>query len=414
MVHALSFASGRVTYANRFVATHDKRKEDRFERRLYSTFVTPTPGGPLRRFLRRKHHKNPANTNVVAHAGSLFALCEAGWPYRLNAADLSTVGEDNLGVLTRDDFYSAHPKLDEKTGELWNFGISYGRVSYLNIYTTTAEGVTARRLRVPMPMPAFVHDFALTPTKAVFVLPPLVLPKLPLGLLLGQLPFGQSLHFVPRLGTRIGIIDRQTGETRWYRADPRMLFHTIAAWDGGDEVVVDVCACPNAHVIETLGAVMAPRNTVPLVSGPSWPERFRIAADGTVTRRRLSNTPLEFPRMLAASPSSQEGRVFGVSWRDGTVYPGVPVALDLASNRVQLGSTTAAQFAGECVPVKKRNATGNECWLLTLVLDAARRSTDLEILDGGDIAAPPVAKIRLPHMVPFGFHGAWVDARPQG
>jgi len=269
MVQALTFAAGRVTYANRFVATHDKLKEDRFERRLYSTFVTPTPGGPLRRFLRRKHHKNPANTNVVVHAGSLFALCEAGWPYRLDPTDLSTESEDNLGVLTRDDFYSAHPKLDEATGELWNFGVSYGRLSYLNIYTTTRDGVTARRFRVPMPTPAFVHDFALTPTKAVFVLPPLVLPNAPLALLLGQRAFGASLHFRPQLGTRIGVVDRESGEGRWYRADPRMLFHTIAAWDDGREVVVDVCACPDAHVVDTLAAVMAPRNTVPLVSGPS-------------------------------------------------------------------------------------------------------------------------------------------------
>lgn len=408
MVHALSFADGRVTYANRFVATHDKRTEDRFERRLYSTFAAPTPGGPLRRFLRRKHHKNPANTNVILHAGSLFALCEAGWPYRLNPADLSTMGEDNLGVLTRDDFYSAHPKLDPATGELWNFGISYGRLSYLNIYTTTAEGVTTRRFRLPMPMPAFVHDFALTPTKAVFVLPPLVLPSVPIGLLLGQQPFGASLRYQPRLGTRIGVIDRTSGEARWYRADPRMLFHTIAAWDEGAEVVVDVCASRDAHVVETLAAVMAPRNTVPLISGPSWPERFRIAADGTVTRRRLSNTPLEFPRMVAASPSSSQGTVFGISWRDDAVYPSAPVALDLGANRAQFGSTRATQFAGECVPVRKSDGGGDDCWLLTLVLDAARHCTELNLLDGNDVAAPPLAVVSLPHLLPFGFHGSWV------
>jgi len=410
MVHAFRFADGGVTYTNRFVATHDKLTEDRFERRLYSTFLTPTPGGPLRRFLRRHHHKNPANTNVVFHAGTFFALCEAGWPYRLDADDLSTFGEDNLGVLTRGDFYSGHPKLDEKTGVLWNFGISYGRRSYLNIFTTTSDGATTRRFRLPMPMPAFVHDFALTATKAVFVVPPLVLPKAPLGLLLGQRPFGTSLHFRPRLGTRIGVVDRQSGEARWYQAPPRMLFHTIAAWDEGDELVVDVCACRDAHVIDTLAAVMAPHNTVPLVSGPSWPERFRIARDGSVAHRRLSNVPFEFPRMLAASASSDEGRVFGVSWREGSVYPSTPVAFNLRTQLASFGSTLRGRFAGECVPVRNAGAGGDRCWLLTLVLDAERRRTELHVLDGDDVPAPPVAVAKLPHIVPFGFHGAWVAA----
>ena len=43
------------------------------------------------------------------------------------------------------------------------------------------------------------------------------------------------------------------------------------------------------------------------------------------------------------------------------------------------------------------------------MLDAQARSTELRVLDGADIAAPPVATVRLPHAVPFGFHGNWVE-----
>lgn len=102
--------------------------------------------------------------------------------------------------------------------------------------------------------------------------------------------------------------------------------------------------------------------------------------------------------------------MFGISWRDGSVYPGVPVMLDLSTNRARIGSATAAQFAGECVPVRSGEANG--CWLLTLVLDAERGCSELHVLDGKDIAAPPVAVARLPHVIPFGFHGTWIDAKP--
>ena len=73
----------------------------------------------------------------------------------------------------------------------------------------------------------------------------------------------------------------------------------------------------------------------------------------------------------------------------------------------------AHQIAGEPVPVTKTGATADEeCWLPTLVLDADAGRTEVWVLDGADVAAPPVAVVPLPHIVPFGFHGNWVRAAP--
>jgi 8'-apo-carotenoid 13,14-cleaving dioxygenase len=67
------------------------------------------------------------------------------------------------------------------------------------------------------------------------------------------------------------------------------------------------------------------------------------------------------------------------------------------------------------VPVSKVNAASEaDVWLLTLVLDGASRTTELRVLDGSDVTAPPVATVRLPHVVPFGFHGNWVSAARPG
>jgi carotenoid cleavage dioxygenase len=71
----------------------------------------------------------------------------------------------------------------------------------------------------------------------------------------------------------------------------------------------------------------------------------------------------------------------------------------------------AHQIAGEPVPVTKAGATSDDdVWLLTLVLDAQARRSEVWVLDGADVAAPPVAVVPLPHVVPFGFHGNWVRA----
>jgi carotenoid cleavage dioxygenase len=42
------------------------------------------------------------------------------------------------------------------------------------------------------------------------------------------------------------------------------------------------------------------------------------------------------------------------------------------------------------------------------VYDEATDSSDLVVLDASDMGAAPVAKVKLPQRVPFGFHGSWV------
>ena len=47
-------------------------------------------------------------------------------------------------------------------------------------------------------------------------------------------------------------------------------------------------------------------------------------------------------------------------------------------------------------------------YLLSFIYDRRSHSSALWILDAGSLAAPPVAKIKLPVRVPQGFHGVWV------
>jgi 8'-apo-carotenoid 13,14-cleaving dioxygenase len=57
----------------------------------------------------------------------------------------------------------------------------------------------------------------------------------------------------------------------------------------------------------------------------------------------------------------------------------------------------------------------DDCWILTVVYDAAADASELCILDAQDISGPEVARIELPQRVPFGFHGNWVpDASVPG
>jgi carotenoid cleavage dioxygenase-like enzyme len=44
-----------------------------------------------------------------------------------------------------------------------------------------------------------------------------------------------------------------------------------------------------------------------------------------------------------------------------------------------------------------------------VVIDAETGTTELVILDSSVVEGPPRARIQLPHIVPPGFHGAWLQ-----
>jgi len=412
MVHALTVEGGRVTYRNRFVATAGRVAEESAKKRLYGGFATRGPGSAMDRFLRRGARKNPANTNIVFHAGKLLALCEAGRPHRLDPETLATIGEDDMsGTLPPSTAYSAHPKLDPDTGEMWNFGVSYGKDAVIHVYRTTKDGHTNVAAKVTLPAAAMVHDYALTKTRAVFVIAPIVLPRVPLGLLFGQRSYAESLRYRPELGVSIAVVDRASGETRWWKTDPFMMFHTVNAWDDGDDLVIDVCAYPDASIMRTIEDVMAGDTPQP---ARAYLERLRLASAGYVTRARLSDVAIEFPRVAGRARMKEHRKVYGVAWADDREFISQPAVLDTVTGKAELAPMSAAEFAGECVPVSKAGATSeSDVWLVSLVLDGASRTTELRVFDGADVAAPPVATARLPHVVPLGFHGNWTS-RPTG
>ena len=47
-------------------------------------------------------------------------------------------------------------------------------------------------------------------------------------------------------------------------------------------------------------------------------------------------------------------------------------------------------------------------WLLTYVIDRRDRSTEAVVLDARNVGASPVARMKIPRRVPFGFHGSWL------
>jgi carotenoid cleavage dioxygenase-like enzyme len=59
---------------------------------------------------------------------------------------------------------------------------------------------------------------------------------------------------------------------------------------------------------------------------------------------------------------------------------------------------------------RRPDAPEGDGWILAVAWRAAERRSDLIVLDTDGIGHGPVATVHLPHRVPFGFHGNWVEA----
>src|SRR6267154_283538 len=121
--------------------------------------------------------------------------------------------------------------------------------------------------------------------------------------------------------------------------------------------------------------------------------------------------------------SDEYGARFGVMRRDDrlatlparyavSVGDGRLVRYDLTTGDAvehAFGTAQSPGGPGEAVFVPgSGTADESNGWYIAYVYDPARDGSDLVIIDASDFAAQPVARIKLPHRVPYGFHGNWI------
>jgi carotenoid cleavage dioxygenase len=81
---------------------------------------------------------------------------------------------------------------------------------------------------------------------------------------------------------------------------------------------------------------------------------------------------------------------------------------DLQRETTEVHDYGPGRMTSEPVIVRKPGTSAeDEGWIMSYVYDPERDLSDVVILDAQDFAGEPIATIRLPVRVPFGFHGGW-------
>ncbi len=407
MLHRFAFDGGRVSYTNAFLDTPSLRSVRERGRIGYAEFATDPCGSLFARFFTRFTRKGTSNNavNVVAMDGEHLALGEVPlrvWfdPGTLRTAGVDRYDDDLDGMLT-----TAHPHRDPGTGDLVNFVLRMSRVSEYRVYRQReAHGPRHLVGRVTVPKPGYMHSFGITDRYAILAMFPLVVN--PLSLILRGRPFIENYRWTPELGTTFHVMDLRDGRlVGSYRTDAFFAFHHINAWAEGDELCVDVAAFPDSSIVDCLylDRLRAGR-PVQLAT----PTRYRIdLAAGTVTATPISDGSIELPRIDYRRNGRPYRYAYGVGSRDerGDDFLNQLVKLDVHTG----GRTTwhePGRYPGEPVFVPAPDGTAEDGGVvLSVVLDPAARDSFLLVLDAAGLTE--LARARVPHPVPFGFHGQY-------
>ncbi|WNG87963.1 carotenoid oxygenase family protein [Mycobacterium sp. ITM-2016-00317] len=401
MLSAFTIDSTGVRYRNRYVRTAHFRG-----RSGVSHMGTAAPGGWRANIGRIP--PNLANTNVVEHAGHLYALWEGGPPHEIDRDTLDTLGVRRFGGRLRWlGTYSAHPSFCPSSGAMFNFGVELAPRPHLRIYRTDRSGRLRHFRSTPLPYPAMVHDFAITERHVVFLVSPIIPDAMSVAL--GRASIGDTLRYRPERGSTFILVPRDGGKVRRIDHDPVLQFHLSNAFDDRGDVVVDAITYADGRMLERIARF----HTSSLADAPSTFTRFRITAAGRVSAEPLSDSPSEFPRHHPA----HEGRPHRYAYvntrvRLGAFYDSV-TKLDLVDRR-ELTYTAGEPGNSFCEPVFTPRPGGvaeDDGWLLTVEYQAARQTSRLVILDAADPTRGPLATAELTGHVPQGFHGNF-SARP--
>ncbi|MBA3242616.1 MAG: carotenoid oxygenase family protein, partial [Acidobacteria bacterium] len=393
---------------SRFVRSEKFKVEEAAGRPVFRAFGTAFESDLLKRKIMLE---SPVNVSVYPHAGRLLAFGEQGLPVELDPSTLETRGEFNFGGALNDvSPFAAHPKFDRASGEMFNFGIAYSPTApLLNLYRFDARAGLLQRHRVALEQSCSLHDFGLSPSYAIFYLSPYYLDMRALAL--ERRTLMDSLRWEPGNGSHLLVVSREAGETvARVPVGSRYSLHVINCFEEGDLLTVDVLELDRPiydqyQIVPDLFNDVCegrPVRYVVRLPGSELIERreidYRLAPDLPSIDPRRAAQPYEDFWMLGISSTGRRGRKFfdqlaHASW-------GRAGAADVYS------APPFHYLCGEPIYIPDEGREGGA--IICQMFDAQRREGAFVIFDAFEVAAGPIATLRLDAPIHLGFHASFV------
>jgi carotenoid cleavage dioxygenase len=407
MVHGVYFRDGKAAYRNRYVQTAALAGE-------LATGKSVSPGvmGPFDYSVSRFGIKDTSNTDVFWYNGDIMTLWyNAGDPYRLDSQTLATKSHYDLEGRSQRRM-SAHSKVDWSTGELLFF--DYGdEPPFMTYGVADPQGRLLHEVAIDLPGPRLPHDIGFTTNYAI----------------LHDLPFFHDMEVLRQhkyrvltfhrdIPTRFGIIPRrgQGSEVRWFECQPCYILHVTNAWEEGDWVVMDGCRSLNPMPDAQPGeGELASMLAYMRLEANAYRWRFNLRT-GEVREGDIDDLNTEFNKSNpifhgVKSKYSYHQRIPLLHEGGHTLRFTGLVKYDNDTGQHSQWDYGPGVFGSEAVYAPKagadRSSGEDDGYVITLATDSNNWQSHCLVFDATDISQGPIARVAMPHRVPFGFHATW-------
>ncbi|MGC1268975.1 MAG: carotenoid oxygenase family protein [Croceibacterium sp.] len=418
MIGRFNFENGAVDYDLRYVETERYLAEKGARRALFGQYRNPFTDDPSVAGVDR----TVANTTPVWHAGRLFMTKEDGRGYEVNPHTLATVGKWDYQGKLRSQTFTAHPRVDPVTGEMFFFGYEAGGLCTLDVAycIADADGNLIKEQWFDQPYCSTIHDFVITENYAIW-------PIFPTLADMDRLKSGGA-HWAHHqdLPSYIGIMTRygDVSEMKWIKGPVGVsCFHEVNAFEADGLVHIDLCLSDtNAFAfMREAGGIHRPQQEI-------QGALTRWTIDMAKADPQIEERPLGPPGDLCRVADADQGRPYNRAWylsmnpqMKGPPMLGGPVGANFnCLLRIEPGNgrITALELppgAGISEPthVASKDASHGG-WLLAVVdlpnsPNPADYSSELWIVEADAVEKGPIAKVKTGLPLRSQVHGSWVS-----
>ncbi|VFQ75925.1 unnamed protein product [Cuscuta campestris] len=429
MIHGLRIKDGKATYVSRFVKTSRLKQEQYFGGAKFMKIGDLKGMSGLlmvyMQMLRAKlkvldlsYGTGTANTALVYHHKKLLALSEGDKPYVvkvLEDGDLQTLGMMDYDERLTHSF-TAHPKVDPITGEMFTFGYST-TPPYITYRVVSRGGEMYEPVPITIPEPVMMHDFAITENYAIFMdLPLYFRPK----------EMVKNKEFIFKFDNtkkaRFGVLPRYAKNEmliKWFELPNCFIFHNANAWEEGDEVVLITCRLENLDLDMVNGPV---KKDLENFANELYEMRFNMKSC-QASQKKLSASSVDFPRVNENYTGRKQRYVYGTILNNIAKVKGVikfdlhaepetmKTQLEVGGNVQGIFDLGPSKFGSEAVFVPRQPGTTceeDDGYLIFFVHDETTGKSAVNVIDAKTMSSDPVAVVELPKRVPYGFHAFFV------
>ena len=419
MITRFHFHDGQCDFRQRWAKTDKWKLENEAGKALFGAYRNPlTDDDSVKGKIR-----STANTNAFIFGGKLWAMKEDSPALLMDPASMESFGFEKFGGKMTGETFTAHPKIDPKTGNMVAIGYAASGLCTddVTLYEISPTGEMLYEAWFKVPYYCMMHDFGMTEDYLILHIVPSIgsWERLEKGL--------PHFGFDTTMPVYLGIIPRRADlkqeDIRWFKRDNCFASHVMNAWQEGSKIHFDIPEAKNNMFPFFPDVHGAPFNGQEAMSYLTrWTVDLASNSDAFESVTQLTQTAGEFPRIddrFAGQPY-RHGWMLEMDYRRPVELKGGSAGGLLMNCLCHIDHQTGKEQHWWCGPVsslqepcfipRSPDAPEGDGWIVQVCNRLEEHRSDLLLFDALDIEKGPIATVNIPIRLRFGLHGNWANA----